>query len=244
MERDALPPQAADARLLLLTCEHGGRRVPTAYQTLFAPHTALLRTHRGWDIGALRVARILAAELSAPLIAATVTRLLVDLNRSLRNPTLHSEVTNDLPADERARILEAHYRPHWDRVTQTVAAAVERGQPTVHIASHSFTPILGAQVRTADIGLLYDPKRAAEAALAGRWLAQLKRLRPELRLRRNYPYLGDSDGLARSLRRRHADAAYVGIELEVNQALLQQRGAAADQLALDLARSLHQALQE
>ena len=240
----ATEPRPLGQPFVLITCEHGGRRVPEPYRALFAPHAALLRTHRGWDIGALRVARVLATELTAPLVAATVTRLLVDLNRSPGHRTLHSEVTRDLPAQELARIVEAHYRPHRQCVEEVVDGAVHAGRRAVHIASHSFTPVLGGQVRTADVGLLYDPKRAEEADLASRWLEQLKRLRPDLRLRRNYPYLGDSDGLARTLRRRHAGPAYAGIELEVNQALLHHRGAAADQLALDLARSLQRALQE
>jgi hypothetical protein len=36
-------------------------------------------------------------------------------------------------------------------------------------------------------------------------------------VRRNYPYRGWSDGLTTALRRRFAERAYVGIELEVNQ---------------------------
>jgi hypothetical protein len=48
---------------------------------------------------------------------------------------------------------------------------------------------------------------------------------PQLRLRRNYPYRGRSDGLTALLRRRHPDDAYAGIELEVNQAIVAAGGA-------------------
>ena len=37
---------------------------------------------------------------------------------------------------------------------------------------------------------------------------------------RNYPYAGKGDGLASHLRQRFPPAAYVGIELEVNQAVV------------------------
>ena len=53
----------------------------------------------------------------------------------------------------------------------------------------------------------------------------LAQLAPELRLRRNYPYQGRGDGLTALLRKRHPDAAYVGIELEVNQRFVEQGGA-------------------
>ena len=227
---------------LLVTCEPGGRRVPPRYRSLFAPHGELLRTHRGSDLGALAVAQVLAGELQAPLLPAQVTRLLVDLNRSVGHPTLYSEVTRGLPDAKRRAILARHYAPHRERVVAFVDAAVGQGRCVVHIASHSFTPVLGGEVRRADVGLLYDPARPGEAALAARWLSQLKWLRPDLRLRRNYPYFGDSDGLARMLRRRHPDFSYVGIELEVNQALLIRRDGTPAALALDLARSLREAL--
>lgn len=229
---------------LLITCEHGGRQVPREYHALFAGFGSLLRTHRGSDLGALAVGKIIASELAAPLLSASVTRLLIDLNRSIGNPTLYSEITRSLPADERRAILARYYEPHRKRVVAHVDSAVSQGRQVVHIASHSFTPVLDGEVRRADVGLLYAPFRAGEATLVTRWLDQLRQLRPDLRLRRNYPYLGDSDGLARMLRRRHPDASYVGIELEVNQALLAYRDGTAATLAQDLARSLHCALQE
>jgi hypothetical protein len=36
-------------------------------------------------------------------------------------------------------------------------------------------------------------------------------------VRRNYPYLGTSDSLVTTLRRRFPPASYLGIEIEVNQ---------------------------
>ena len=43
---------------------------------------------------------------------------------------------------------------------------------------------------------------------------------PSRRVRRNYPYAGKGDGLANALRRRFPHGDYVGIELEVNQAIV------------------------
>ena len=66
---------------------------------------------------------------------------------------------------------------------------------------------------------------------------------PDLRLRRNYPYRGRSDGLTAALRRRHPDAAYVGIELEVNQRFVERRGAPWDRLKALLVDSLKEVLE-
>jgi predicted N-formylglutamate amidohydrolase len=77
--------------------------------------------------------------------------------------------------------------------------------------------VLDGKVRQADVGLLYDPRRERERALAARWKAAILERRPGLGVRFNYPYAGRADGLTTALRRRFPDERYAGIELEVNQ---------------------------
>ena len=223
---------------LIITCEHGGNEVPAAYAPLFAGHQALLPTHRGWDAGALTLAQQMATACDAPLFAATTTRLLIDLNRSIGHRQLYSEATRGLPLATRRDIAAQYYRPHRDAVESEVARLVADGRRVVHVASHSFTPELGGVVRQADVAWLYDPRRAGECALAARWLAALKHKRPDLKLRRNYPYEGKADGLTALLRKCHSDAAYVGMELEVNQRFVMAGGPAWTALRADIVEAL------
>lgn len=183
----------------------------------------MLESHRGWDRGALPLARALARELGRPLIATTWSRLLVDANRSPSNRRIWSPFTARLSKVERGRILERYWRPHRAAVEDAVAAAARRGG-IVHVAVHTFASELDGERRTADIGLLYDSARTRETGICMRWVAILERLEPELRLRRNYPYLGRTDGLTTALRRVHGEQCYLGIELEVNQALVDAPG--------------------
>jgi predicted N-formylglutamate amidohydrolase len=227
---------AGDA--LVITCEHGGREVPSAYAALFIGHESLLDTHRGWDPGALELARQMADALEAPLFGATTTRLLIDLNRSIGHRQLHSEATRDLPAADRRAIATQHYHPHRDTVEGEVARLIASGRRVVHIASHSFTPELNGVVRQADVAWLYDPGRAGEGALATCWLNALQKRRPELRLRRNYPYQGKGDGLTALLRKRHGQLQYVGIELEVNQRFVFESGPQWSLLRDDITQAL------
>lgn len=201
----------------LITCEHGGNRIPPRYRHLFAGFEALLQTHRGYDAGALALASELAKALAAPMFAATTSRLLVDLNRSIGHPRLYSEASRGAPVGVRREILERCYQPYRNKVEADIAAAVARGSRVIHVASHSFTPELDGAVRNADIGLLYDPARPGEADLCRRWQAQIRVLAPELKVRRNYPYAGKSDGFTAYLRRRFPAEVYIGIELEINQ---------------------------
>ena len=203
---------------LLVTCEHGGNRIPVRYRALFAPLRTALSSHRGYDPGALVVARDLAKAFDAELLYSTTSRLLVELNRSPGNPRLWSEAIRALPLEERKRILERHYKPYRNAVESRVSAAIANGDRVLHISSHSFTPRLDGVERTADLGLLYDPARARERAICLEWQRELRTTAPGLSVRRNYPYRGYDDGLTTHLRRLHPDARYAGIELEVNQA--------------------------
>jgi predicted N-formylglutamate amidohydrolase len=149
--------------------------------------------------------------------------LLVDLNRSARHPNLFSGVTRRLSPDERDTLLARHYTPHRTVVESTVARLARPGALVAHLAIHSFTPRLGGVVRTADLGILYDPARPEERALCAELLRAIRSVDPMLVLRRNYPYRGSADGLTTALRRRFPDSRYTGIEIEMNQRFAEPR---------------------
>ncbi len=216
--------RAARIDAYLVTCEHGGNRIPSSLRPLFRGHRALLTSHRGFDPGALTLARQLAGAFAAPLVTSTVSRLVVDLNRSIGHPRLYSTATRDAPPATRAAIIARHYLPYRAEVERRVAQATARGRRVVHVSCHSFTPVLDGEIRHADVGLLYDPARHGEAELCAQWKASLAALDPALRVRRNYPYAGKEDGLTAWLRRQFPPAAYVGVELEVNQRIVLAAG--------------------
>lgn len=208
---------------ILLTCEHGGARVPAAYRQLFTNHKTLLTGHAGSDIGALGAARQLSRQLPAPLIAATTTRLLIDLNRSPTHPKVWSAISRPLSPAVRKTIMLQHYLPYRSEVDNALAALIRRHGRVVHISVHSFTDILQGQQRNADLGFLYDPGRRPEASLCRTLAKEMKQRQPELRVRRNYPYRGTADGLITALRRKYSAGTYIGLELELNQQLFAHR---------------------
>jgi predicted N-formylglutamate amidohydrolase len=203
--------------MLLITCEHGGNDIPVQYSTLFKNFRKLLQTHRGYDPGALALARDVSKALNAELIYSTTSRLLVELNRSPGHPQLWSEATSALTPDERERLMDRYYRPYRAQVEMRVASALTSGKRVVHVSCHSFTPRLHGGVRRADIGLLYDPRRKMERELCRVWQRTIQDAHGELIVRRNYPYRGTGDGLTTYLRRLHPQYRYAGIEIEVNQ---------------------------
>jgi predicted N-formylglutamate amidohydrolase len=238
-------PSIADERGeygLVITCEHGGNRIPEPYQTYFHGYQALLDSHRGFDPGALLMAKALAKAFSAPLVTATVSRLLVDLNRSPGHPNLHFISIQNAPAKVREQIVQHYYQPYRTQVDRLIRQSLVEHRQVIHLASHSFTPELDGKLRNADIGLLYDPARAGEAAFCECWKASLKACAPELQIRRNYPYAGKADGQTRWFRQRLAADAYLGIELEINQKHILAAGRHWSDLRQKIVVSLHQTL--
>jgi predicted N-formylglutamate amidohydrolase len=227
--------------VLLLTCEHGGNRVPREYRAAFAGARAALACHRGWDPGALSLARTLSAATGATLIASDVTRLLVDLNRSLDNPGLFSRYSLRLDATERERVLREYYRPYREAVTRAIATA-PAGAVVVHVGVHSFTPVLRGERRDVHVGLLFDPARAREAAFCRAWRRGLQRERSRWRVGFNRPYRGTDDGLTTALRAELGPDRYLGIELELSQRLATRTGEAGRRVHGALARSIGAAL--
>ncbi|MBD1396102.1 N-formylglutamate amidohydrolase [Pontibacter sp. JH31] len=201
---------------LLLTCEHGGNKVPVSYEALFKGQEDTLQTHRGYDIGALELFDKMKSVADVHFHSET-TRLLVELNRSVGHPKLLSEFSCVLPEKDRERLLQVHYFPYREKVEHMIQDFVSAGRRVLHIAVHSFTPVLDGEERKADIGLLYDPKRKHEQALCRQWKKKLQQNDKDLVIRFNYPYLGIADGLPSYLRRKFTGDQYIGIELEVNQ---------------------------
>ena len=79
LSETAMDGRAADCGGLasagfVITCEHGGNRIPAPYRDLFHARQTLLDSHRGYDPGALIMARVLATAFAAPLVASTVSR--------------------------------------------------------------------------------------------------------------------------------------------------------------------------
>jgi predicted N-formylglutamate amidohydrolase len=229
--------------VVIVTCEHGGNRIPPAFRRWFVGAEALLASHRGYDPGALAMGRALAAVAGTPLIATTISRLLVEVNRSPHNPRVFSAPMRAAPPEVRRAAFERYYVPHHAAVADAVQQALDAGARVLHIGSHSFTPSLDGVVRTTDIGLLYDPRRPREAAFCDAWLGALA-ARPVGRVRRNYPYVGTSDGLPTLLRRRHAPDDYLGIEIEVNQRHALGGGPPWRRLQREVAAALADALRE
>lgn len=200
--------------VLFLSCEHGGNEVPPELRGCFNGHEEVLGTHRGWDIGALDLFHRLKP-LARHSTFTTLSRLCIEMNRTEGHPQHFSSYTRGLPAKEKAALLRRYHR-YCNAFTAQVAVQIKAGHDVLHIAVHSFTPVLDGERRTMDIGLLYDPSRENERTFSWAWRRTIARHAPHLVVRMNQPYKGTADGFPTALRKQFPKH-YAGIELEVNQ---------------------------
>ena len=156
-----------DPRILLL-CDHASNHVPADID--LGIDQALLDKHIAVDIGAGPLTRALAAALDAPAVLATVSRLVIDLNRAVDQPGLIPDksdghvIAGNAGVDPAGRIARFHC-PYHARIT----AEIERHRPDLIVAVHSFTPFLETKgaLRPWDIGILSNlDRRAADLILA------------------------------------------------------------------------------
>jgi predicted N-formylglutamate amidohydrolase len=202
---------------LIITCEHAGNQVPEHYDHIFSPIKDILESHRGYDPGALQIARFLATEHNAPLFICETTRLLIEPNRSLDNDQLYSEYSKKLFETDHEAILQRYYYPHRSGVQDLISKI---SKPVLHLSIHTFTPVLHGKERTVDLGLLFDPDRNSELTFCQTFMDSLEQTLPYLKIKFNEPYKGTDDGFTTYLRTKFDEDAYLGIEIEVNQKFL------------------------
>jgi len=150
----------------LFTCDHYGRLIPRNLGDLGVAESELVR-HIAWDIGIAGVAEQLAAHLGAHLIAQRYSRLVIDCNRPpgvASSIPMISEATT-IPGNEGLATETVDMRrreifdPYHRRIDEIIDARAHRGQPTVLVALHSFTPVYAGIARPWHIGTLYHRDR-------------------------------------------------------------------------------------
>lgn len=148
---------------VVLVCDHAGLKLPEPYGTLGLHRTELAR-HIGWDIGAAAVTRRMAELLDAPAVLSLYSRLLVDCNRDIDDPTFICEVSDgtvvpsnrDLDAAERQRRIDAFFTPYHAAVAGALADAARRAPAPCLLSIHSFTPVMKGKARPWHAGILWD----------------------------------------------------------------------------------------
>jgi predicted N-formylglutamate amidohydrolase len=185
----------------VLACEHASNAIPAEFDNLGLTDD-VLDTHVAWDPGALSVARTMARLLDAPLVAAAVSRLIVDCNRApdapdaipLRGETVDIPGNAGLDEDARRKRFKRYHAPFHDALSALLDARATTGpRPPVLLTVHSFTPVYAGARRDVELGVLHDADARFADALLGAAEDEFA-----LAIRRNEPY-GPRDGVTHTL---------------------------------------------
>jgi predicted N-formylglutamate amidohydrolase len=148
---------------MLLLCDHASNAIPAEFASLGLPPAELER-HIAYDIGAAETVRAMARATGAPAVLTTFSRLLIDPNRGLDDPTLVMRLSDGAIIPGNARIDEAgiaarvarYYAPYDAAIDAAVARATAAGFPPAIVSVHSFTPFWKAAARPWHVGVLWD----------------------------------------------------------------------------------------
>lgn len=202
---------------VILCCDHASNRIPESLGNLGLTDDQL-QEHIAWDIGAAELTLNLAQRLSCTALLNNYSRLVVDCNRYLSDPSAFVQKSDqvivpgnvDLNELEKAARAEAIYYRYHRAIRQELEPRITQAQAPILISIHSFTKQLREQEeRDIDIGVLWDKDPRIPIPL-------LKALRLEkgLVVGDNQPYSGKD--MADYTVDHHAEAkglAYVSLEI-------------------------------
>lgn len=181
---------------LILLCDHASNHVPPEYGGLGLPRAQFER-HIGYDIGVRDVTIGLAARLSGTAVLSKFSRLLIDPNRGMDDPTLIMRISDgavvpgnrDVDEDERARRIARFHRPYRDAVADAISGVSAKGQVPFLVSIHSFTPVWKGNPRPWHVGILWDKDEAVARAMMRGFEIQ-----GDLTVGDNEPYHGALEG--------------------------------------------------
>ncbi len=211
----------------LLIGDHAGNAIPQSLGDLGVSAAERAR-HIGWDIGIGVLGAQMSRHLDAVWIEQAYSRLVIDCNRApdpCATPNAVVPVSDGTPvpanhglddAARAARVAEIH-APYQDAIAAEIVRRTAAGQPTILVALHSFTPVMGGVPRPWHVGILHD---GANDRFARRVLALLKS-DPLLTVGDNEPY--KMDRIDYSVPRHAFAAGLPYVEFEVRQDLLADR---------------------
>jgi predicted N-formylglutamate amidohydrolase len=209
------------ASVIMIACDHAGRRLPRRLGTLGLMEPDLSR-HIAWDIGAWGVSLKLAAALDACTVGQTYSRLAIDCNRQPSVPSSIPEISESttIPgnlgltdADREARRVAIH-QPYHEALAETLAERRAAGRPTMLLAMHSFTPVYKGVARPWHAGVLFNRDDRI-----GRVMLELLSAEPGLVVGENEPYaVSDATDYTIPVHAEPHGTPY--LELEVRQDLI------------------------
>lgn len=201
---------------VLLVADHASPFFPAAMNQLGLEDWVLDR-HVTWDIGSDQLTEYLADLLDAPAILAGFSRLIIDPNRKLDDPTAFVQVSDGisipgnlaLNAEQKALRVQSFFAPYHGAIARRLDEFQAGGTVPVLISVHTCTPVFAQFVRPWHIGVMWDK----DPRIAVPMMENLRKVE-DVCFGDNEPYSGrHSHDFTIDHHAEHAGLPHVGIEV-------------------------------
>ena len=176
---------------LLIVADHASNHIPKNYNNLGLTKKEIL-THKAYDPGVGDLAINLSKKLNSQLVLGQYSRLLIDCNRDVDDPTLISVISDrklilgntKITKQERVNRINKIYIPYHENIKKKI---LEK-KINVIVSLHSFNPIFKGKKRFLKFGILSNQDRRLSNLL----ISELKK--NKIIVGDNEPYKGSLIG--------------------------------------------------
>ena len=181
----------------LIICDHASNRIPTEYKNL-GLNEEILTTHIAYDIGVKETAIHLSKYLECPLVMSDFSRLLIDANRGIDDPTLIMKISDGeiikgnkdisflVNCREKKHRINTYYNTYHNKISQIIDRLLKKNIFPAIISIHSFTPLFGGNKRSTELGILWD----SDKRLPDIFFNYLNKNYKDINVGNNKPYTG------------------------------------------------------
>ena len=176
---------------ILFIADHASKYIPSSLNNLGLKKNQI-NSHIAYDVGIKELCIDLSNLLNSNYIIGEYSRLIIDLNRDISDPTLIPEIVDkkiipknvNLNENEKKNRISEFYNRYHDKIKRTI----KRDHITTLISLHSFNPIFKKKKRSIHFGILSNQDRR----LSNNMITEMKCR--ELKVGDNEPYEGNLIG--------------------------------------------------
>ena len=176
---------------ILIIADHASNFVPKENNNLGVPNS-FLKQHIAYDIGVKELSLDLSNRLKCKVIQGKYSRLLIDLNRDLDDPTIIPEIVDrkiirgniGLSKSEVRLRVKKMYNKYHHEIDQTI----KKEKIKVILSLHSFNPIFKNKKRLLEFGILSNEDKNLSSIIINQLRSQ------QVNIGDNKPYKGNLIG--------------------------------------------------
>ena len=146
----------------LLVVDHASNFIPEIYNSL-GLKKSLINSHIAYDVNILKISKKIGSLLDATVISAQYSRLIIDLNRGIEDPTLIPSISDKKIIPGNVLITKSNRAKRIKKIYNNYHLSIEEliriKKIKLIISMHSFNPVFKNNIRKVEIGILSNKDR-------------------------------------------------------------------------------------